>query len=117
MGFAGGNLSQLFAPYNIDPGLMARQIDNTYATSRKPGRDSRKGRPFARNDAIFGDYGAQADTPTTMQTLEETPQEIDFDFGGDGGGGAGAGGGGIGPAYEKLALPTKKNSHKKNLIL
>ena len=62
LGFAGGNAAQLAAPYNIDPGLMARQIDNTYATSRKPGRDSRKGRPFARNDAIFGDYGAQADT-------------------------------------------------------
>ena len=77
LGFAGGNAAQLAAPYNIDPGLMANQIDNTYATSRKPGRGGRKGRPFAKDDAIFGDYGAQADTPTTMQELQEAVADMD----------------------------------------
>ena len=112
LGFAGGNAAQLAAPYNIDPGLMAKQIDNTYATSRKPGRDSRKGRPFARNDAIFGDYGAQADTPTTMQ---------EFDFSGGiptdpftpPGGGGGAGGGGIGAAYENYFANQEKYAQEK----
>ncbi len=77
LGFAGGNAAQLAAPYNIDPGLMAKQIDNTYATSRKPGRGGRRGRPFAKDDPIFGDYGAQADTPTTMQELQEAVADMD----------------------------------------
>tara|TARA_R100000700_G_scaffold17083_1_gene23457 strand:- start:26493 stop:27911 length:1419 start_codon:yes stop_codon:yes gene_type:complete len=44
---AGSNAAQVAAPYNLEPGLMSRTLENTYASSRVPGQGGRQG---GRND-------------------------------------------------------------------
>ena len=130
--FAGSNAAQVAAPYNLEPGLMSRTLDNTYASSRvpgrggrqggrndvdrrQPGRDGRRGGiPFEGGqtyaDLRAGGYAGydqmnplHPDNAQLLNTSDGTPTDP---F-------TGGGGGGIGAAYENYFANQEKYAQEK----